>query len=153
MSAVHATININAPASKVFDAVTDLHSYSKWLPESASFKGTTEISEAPVRLGTTYVERGPVGVRNGRVIEFDRPWKVVFEQPLQMDASLGGFVIGIRVEVTLREEGEGVTALDRDVYVSIPEQLSAHQEALEEGARDEAERVVGFLKTYVESLP
>ena len=153
MAATRATTDINAPAQKVFDAVTDLHSYPKWLPDSGSFKGTTEISETPVKLGTTYVESSPGGVRNGKVIEFERPSKVVFHQPMKLNPVSEGHVIDIKVEVTLKENREGVTTVERDVYLGFPEPLQSLKEAWDKGASGESVRVLNLLKNYVESLP
>src|SRR5271163_2562106 len=152
MAAISATADINAPAKKIFDVVTDLQSYSKWLPDSGAFKGTTEISDSPVKLGTTYVESTPSGVRSGKVIEFERPSKVVFHQPMKLNPASGGHVIDIRVEVTLRENG-GVTTVERDVYLGLPEALQSLKEAWDKGASGESVRVLDFLKKYVESLP
>jgi len=152
MAAIRATTDINAPAQKVFDAVTDLQSYSKWLPNSGPFNGTTEISESPVKLGTTYVESTPGGVRSGKVIEFERPSKVVFHQPMKLNPASGGHVIDIKVEVTLKEN-RGVTAVERDVYVGLPEPLQGLKEAWDKGGSEESVRVLNLLKKYVESLP
>ena len=61
--------SIRASAERVFEVLADFRSYDRWLPRSSAFHGTTEISDDPIRLGTTYVEPGPTGVRRGRVIE------------------------------------------------------------------------------------
>jgi len=143
------TTDINAPAEKVFDVVTDLQSYSKWLPDSGPYKGTTEVSEKPVKLGTAYVESSPAGVRSGRVIEFERPSKVVFHQPMTLSS---GDVIDIKVEVILKEEG-GVTAVERNVYLGFPEHLQGLKTAWDKGATEEGARVMDMLKKRVESLP
>jgi uncharacterized protein YndB with AHSA1/START domain len=153
MAAIRATAEINAPAQKIFDVVTDLQSYSKWLPDSGAFKGTTEISEKPVKLGTTYVESSPSGIRNGKVIEFERPSKVVFHQPMKLYPISEGHLIDIRVEVAFKETKEGVTTVERDVYLGLPEPLQSLTEAWENGASEEGVRVMKFLKQYVESLP
>src|SRR5271163_5077841 len=129
MAAISATADINAPAKKIFDVVTDLQSYSKWLPDSGAFKGTTEISDSPVKLGTTYVESTPSGVRSGKVIEFERPSKVVFHQPMKLNPASEGHVIDIKVEMTLKENREGVTTMERDVYLGLPEPLQSLKES------------------------
>src|SRR2546423_6824590 len=147
MAAIRATTDVNAPAQKVFDAVTDLQSYSKWLPDSGTFNGTTEISESPVKLGTTYVESSPGGVRSGKVIEFERPSKVVFHQPMKLNPASGGHVIDIKVEVTLKEN-RGVTTVERDVYLGFPEPLQPLKEAWDKGGSEESVRVLNLLKKY-----
>jgi hypothetical protein len=110
-------------------------------------------SETPVKLGTTYVETSPGGVRSGKVIEFERPSKVAFHQPMKLDPASGGHVIDIKVEVTLKENGEGVTTVERDVYLGLPEPLQPLKEAWDKGASGEGVRVLDLLKKYVESLP
>lgn len=153
MAAISATTDINAPAQKVFDVITDLQSYSKWLPDSTAFKGTTEISESPVKLGTTYVESNPGGVRSGKVIAFERPSKVVFHQPMKMNPASEGLVIDIKVEVILKEKGEGVSIVERNVYLGYPDPLLELKTAFDKGASEEGVRVMDLLKKHVESLP
>jgi uncharacterized protein YndB with AHSA1/START domain len=143
------TTNINAPAEKVFDVVTDLQSYSKWLPDSGPYSGTTEVSETPVKLGTTYVESSPAGIRSGKVVEFERPSKVVFHQPMTLNS---GDVVDIKVEVILKEKG-GVTTVERSVYLGFPEHLQQLKAAWDKGATEEGARVMDLLKKRVESLP
>ena len=72
---------------------------------------------------------------------------------MKLNPSSEGYVIDIRVEVTLNENREGVTTVERDVYLGFPEPLQSLKGAWEQGATVEGERVMGFLKTYVESLP
>jgi uncharacterized protein YndB with AHSA1/START domain len=151
MAAITATADINAPAQKVFDVVTDLQSYPKWLPDSEIFKGTTEVSETPVKLGTTYIESTPSGVRSGKVLEFERPSKVVFHQPMKLNPISGGLVIDITVEVILKENA-GVTTVARNVYLGYPEPLLKLKTAFDNGASEEGARVMDLLKKRVESL-
>jgi uncharacterized protein YndB with AHSA1/START domain len=153
MAAISVTTDINAPAEKVFDVITDLQSYSKWLPDSTAFKGTTEVSNTPVKLGTTYVESTPGGVRSGKVLEFERPLKVVFHQPMKLNPVSEGLVIDIKVEVILKEKGERVTTVERNVYLEYPEPLRELRAAFDKGAGEEGARVMDLLKKRVESLP
>lgn len=153
MAAITVTTDINAPAQKVFDVVTDLQSYSKWLPDSTAFKGTTEVSDTPAKLGTTYVESSPGGVRSGKVLEFEPPLKVVFHQPMKLNPASKGLVIDIKIEVILKEKGEGVTTVERNVYLGYPEPLQELKTAFDKGASEEGARVMDLLKKRVESLP
>jgi uncharacterized protein YndB with AHSA1/START domain len=152
MDATSVTTDSNAPAEKVFDVVADLQSYSKWLPDSGLFKGTTEVSDTPVKLGTTYVESSPSGVRSGKVIEFERPSKVVFHQPMKLNPTSEGLVVDIKVEVILKGKGEGVTTVERKVYLGFPEPLRELKTAWDKGASEESARVMDLLKKRVESL-
>jgi uncharacterized protein YndB with AHSA1/START domain len=70
--------DIQYPAEKIFDVIIDFRGQDRWLTKSSAFRGTTEISSHPVALGTTYREPGPFGVRNGTVVECERPAKITF---------------------------------------------------------------------------
>jgi uncharacterized protein YndB with AHSA1/START domain len=153
MSKVSGTIDINAPAAKVFDVVADLQSYAEWLPDSAAFHGTTLVSEFPVKQDTTYIESTPAGIRSGKVLEFERPSRVLFHQPMQMNNAPEGVLIDIKVEVIFREKSEGVTSVERNVYLGFPEPLLHLKQPFETGADVEGARVLELLKKRVESLP
>ena len=146
-------LTINAPATKIFDIVVDLRGYDDWLPTSTSFPGITSISSSPTQLGTTYIESTPSGIRHGEVIEFSRPSKVVFHQPMQLKSAPDGVLIDIKVEVLLREKSEGTTEVERNVYLGFPEELAGLKTVFETGASGEGARVMELLKQRVESLP
>ena len=73
---------IACSAETIFDLVVDFGGQERWLGQSSAVRGTHEISSDPVVLGTTYREPGPLGVRNGEVVEFQRPTRVAFHQPM-----------------------------------------------------------------------
>jgi hypothetical protein len=146
-------IEIEAPASKIFDVVVDLQAYDDWLPNSTLFPGITSISDSAVKLGTTYVESTPLGIRHGRVLEFSRPSKVLFHQPMQLNSAPEGVLVDIKVEVILRAKNERVTEVERNVYLGFPEPLSELKPVFESGASGEGARVMELLKKRVESLP
>lgn len=146
-------LEIKAPASKIFDVVVDLKAYDEWLPNSTSFPGITFISDSTAKLGTTYVESTPSGIRHGKVLEFDRPSKVLFHQPMQLNSAPEGVLVDIKVEVLFREKSEGVTEVERNVYLEFPEPLLELKTIFENGASGEGARVMDLLKKRVESLP
>jgi len=136
-----SVLEINAPASGIFDVVVDLLAYDEWLPNSTSFPGITSISESPTKLGTTYIESTPLGIRHGEVIEFSRPSKVVFHQPMQLKDAPEGVLVDIKVEIILRMKTEEVTEVERNVYLSFPEPLIGLKPVFEEGVGLEGARV------------
>jgi uncharacterized protein YndB with AHSA1/START domain len=147
---IHLTIDIKSPITTVFTTLTDLPRYQTWLPHSSSFKGTTQVSETPVKLGTTYLEPGPAGLRKGEIIEFDEPVKVTFHQPTSLKPYWMGLVIDIRVEMRLREEGEGETRLERDVFLIYPWVLWPFKALLDREFRGESWRTMECLKRFLE---
>lgn len=76
--------DIHGPAEQIFDLIIDFRGQDRWLGRSSAFRGTTQISADPVSFGTTYLEPGPLGVRNGEVTELERPARVTFRQPMTM---------------------------------------------------------------------
>jgi hypothetical protein len=149
---VTSILSINAPASKIFDVTVDLRAYSEWLPTSASFPGITSIHSSPTKLGATYIESTLFGIRHGKVIEFSPPSKVIFHQPMQLNDAAEGVLIDIKVEVVFRGKDQGVTGVERNVYLGFPELLIRLKEIFEKGAGEEGARVMELLKKRVESL-
>jgi uncharacterized protein YndB with AHSA1/START domain len=149
MVEIHMEVDIEASAEEVFDAIADLRGYDRWLPHSSAFEGTTEISPGPIAAGTTYVEPGSTGVRNGTVAEFERPSRVTFDQPMTLKPQLLG-TIGIRLRCTLTPEA-GSVHVERDVTVDVPWRLKLAQPLVVRRIRTENERIMRALKTFAES--
>jgi uncharacterized protein YndB with AHSA1/START domain len=149
---IHLSIVIAAPRAKVFAVLTDLAAYSTWLPQSSAFKGTTSVSESPVRLGTTYLEPGPAGLRKGEVVEFEQDSKVTFHQPMTMKPYFLGVVLDVRVEMVLKEGEGGGTVLERDVKLGYPVLLRLVRGLIDGEFRRESWRTMETLKEYVEGL-
>jgi hypothetical protein len=63
MSTTHPkfTTRIEGSPETIFGLIADMPNYGRWLPGSEAFGGTTEVSPYPVRLGTTYLDAGPLG--------------------------------------------------------------------------------------------
>jgi uncharacterized protein YndB with AHSA1/START domain len=139
---------IQASAERVFDLLADLRGYEGWLPRSRAWHGTSHISAGPTRLGTSYVEPGPFGVRHGRVTEFDPPARLGFEQPMtSKHLALG--VIGIRLAHTLTPEGSGVRLL-RVVELEPRGPVLVVMPLLIAPFRAENRRVMRALKAFAE---
>jgi hypothetical protein len=77
------TSQIQAPSEVIFDLVADMPNYGRWLPDSAAFGGTVNVTPYPVQLGTTYLDAGPVE-KPGRVTEFNRPNSIGFQYTVQI---------------------------------------------------------------------
>lgn len=141
---------IRASAVEVFAVIIDLPEYNRWLPESRAFKGTTEVSTNPVRLGTTYIERSPDGVRYGQVTEFEEPTKVTFHHPMTLKPHFLGITIDVTVSIAIRQE-DAVSHVDRVVSIDIPASLWLIQSVVIKAFRKESGRTLATLKSYVET--
>src|SRR4249920_3484189 len=101
--------DIGGPAQQIFDLIIDFKGQDRWLTKSSAYRGTTQISSAPVTLGTTYREPGPFGVRNGTVTELEPPTKLTFHQPMTMKLHAGTVDVTLCYTLTPRGEWTHVT--------------------------------------------
>jgi uncharacterized protein YndB with AHSA1/START domain len=153
---IHTTVHIKAPAKEVFSIVIDLPTYHNWLPETSAFKGTTQVSHNPIKLGTTYHEPGPAGTRKGEVIQLEYPnvgkqGTVVFKQPMSAKPYVLELTLDVKVEMRVTE-AEGGTKLERIVNVSYPWALWAFKPLVDAEFKRESTRTIEALKAYAEGL-
>jgi uncharacterized protein YndB with AHSA1/START domain len=147
---IPAEADIQCPAEKIFDLIIDFRGQARWLTRSSAYRGTTDISANPVTLGTTYREPGPFGVRNGTVIEFERPTKIAFHQPMTMRLHAG--TVEVVMRYTLTPAGER-THVKRVVTLGVPGSLKFIQPLLVRAFRVESARTLSALKAYADQLP
>jgi hypothetical protein len=148
MTDIPSEADIHCSAETLFDLIIDLRGQDRWLSPSSSFHGTTEISSDPVRLGTTYRELEPLGVRNGTVTEFEPPTKITFHQPMTMRFHLG--IVDVIMRYTLTPAGDS-THVRRVVTIRIPWPLKLLQPVVVRAFRIESGRTLLALKAYADS--
>jgi uncharacterized protein YndB with AHSA1/START domain len=139
---------IRASAERVFSLLVELRDYDHWLPRSASFRGTIEISQGPIAVGTTYVEPGPLGTRYGRLTELVRPMRLNFEQPMTMKPRALG-EIGIQLFHTLTPDAGSVRLL-RVLELSPRGPVSLVMPVAVRLFRSENDRMMMALKDFAE---
>lgn len=140
---------IDCDAERIFGLITDFGGQDRWLRKSSSYRGTLEISSDPVTLGTTYREPGPLGVRNGEVVEFERPTKLAFHQPMTMRFGLGTVEIVMRYALT--PQGER-THVRRAVAIEVPGLLKPFGPVVVLAFKRESGRTLRALKSYADGL-
>ncbi len=137
----------------IFDLVSDMPNYDRWLPDSSVFGGTVDVTPYPVRLDTTYLDAGPV-LKPGSVTEFDRPRHLSFYHTVQIRQSALNTDVDARIRYTF-DPKEGGTFVDRRLVLTfnlhgisrlaLPLLLYAF--------RKENIRTLAALKRYVEERP
>jgi uncharacterized protein YndB with AHSA1/START domain len=143
------TTHIHGSPETIFDLVADMPNYGRWLPDSSAFRGTVDVTPYPVRLGTTYLDAGPIQ-KPGSVTEYDRPRHLSFHHTVQLrhpfntdvDARIryafepqaGGTFVGRRLVLTFNLRGISWLGLPFILY----------------GFRKENDRTLAALKRYVE---
>jgi uncharacterized protein YndB with AHSA1/START domain len=150
LTEIAAEADIRCPAEKIFDVIIDFGGQDPWLTPSSAYHGTLEASSDPVRMGTTYREPGPFGVRHGRVTEFDRPTAITFHQPMTMRLHAGTVDVVMRYTLT---PTDGFTRVSRVVTLGIPWSLKLVQPVLISQFRAESARTLLALKAYADTLP
>jgi uncharacterized protein YndB with AHSA1/START domain len=142
--------DIRASAERVFSLLAELRDYDRWLPRSSSFKGTNNISEGPIGVGTTYTEPGPFGVRHGKVTEFVPPTRLSFEQPMTMKPQALG-VIGIRLSHALTPGVDSVHLL-RELQIEPHGPVKFALPFVMLAFRAENARMIKTLKAFAENV-
>ena len=149
MTQIRQEAEIAAPVERIFAAIVDFRGYERWLTTSSVFEGITDISSDPIRLGTTWVETGPNGVRHGTVSEFEPPTRVTFHQPMTLNPRLLG-IIDITVSLTLTPKTTSVH-VRRVVTIGVPWLLKLVQPFVLRQFRLESGRTLLALKNFAES--
>lgn len=148
MTHIECHTDVNASQETVFDLLSDLHGYDRWLPAAGDYEGTSEISPPPVAVGTTYVEHTGRGVRHGVVTVLDRPNVISFRQPMTLRPRLAGTIEStVTLSVARRGDGARVT---RTVELGVPWQLAFLRSLVVGRYSRESERMLHELKAYAE---
>ena len=87
------TIDIARPVEQVFALLADLSNYPRRLPPSSLYATTTKVSDTPIRLDTTYVDRSKQATLRGTITDYRPPHTLAFHQETQL--SLGRLTVDI----------------------------------------------------------
>jgi hypothetical protein len=126
--------------------------YGRWLPDSSAFRGTVDVTPYPVRLGTTYVDAGPIQ-KPGSVTEYDRPAHISFHHTVQLRQAFLSTDIDARIRYTLDPRDDG-TFVERTLLLTfdLPGISRLALPLILYGFRRENDRTLAALKQYVERL-
>jgi uncharacterized protein YndB with AHSA1/START domain len=145
MADIHVTVDIRCPPEKVFDTLADIVHYDHWLGPSGTYNATTDVSDSPVRAGTTYIDRNSTGKLYGQVREYKPYSRLVFHQATKR--KIYGLDITVRYDLTRTDEG---THLERTTTL-VPLGLMRLLAPIAVGqTRRENERTLEALKMYLE---
>lgn len=79
-SASTTDVEIARPPTAVFEALTRLGALRGRIGTSGTYAGTVDVSDDPIQVGSTYVDRTPLGRLRGEVLELEADRRVVFRQ-------------------------------------------------------------------------
>jgi uncharacterized protein YndB with AHSA1/START domain len=137
---------IARPIDDVFGRLTDLSEYSRWMPKLGVFIRSSQTSEGPVGMGTTYYDKGWMGTFVGEVVEFQAPTRVAFQEKLRW---LGVTIMVARPEYELSSTQTG-TAVHHTADGRLFGIFNVMQPVVAWMARGERSRTVHALKDSLE---
>ncbi|MBA3873371.1 MAG: SRPBCC family protein [Chloroflexota bacterium] len=150
MPTLHFSTTINAPPKAVFNRIADFAHYDNWLEPSPHYNSTLEIADNPVRLGTTYVDKGRNSTMYGEVTVCRSPEKIAFHQVTHLKLlRLIPAGLDITIAYQLKANGTG-TDLERDVSLQANGVLKWFQSRLLSGIAAESQRILEALKLGLE---
>ncbi|HEV8192948.1 MAG TPA: SRPBCC family protein [Ktedonobacterales bacterium] len=138
--------DIAAPVEQVFALITDLPNYSHWLPPSGLYTTTTKVSDTPIRLGSTYVDRSKQATLRGSITAFDPPRAVSFHQETRM--LLGRLTVDIAYH--LEADGAG-TRVHRTTTPRLSGVIALLSPVVKRSIYAENRRTLAMMKRYLES--
>jgi uncharacterized protein YndB with AHSA1/START domain len=144
------TAQIGGAPEVVFDLVADMPNYGRWLPDSDVFGGTVDVTPYPVRLGTTYLDAGPVE-KPGSVTEFDPPRHISFHHTVLIRRPLLKTDIDARIRYTFEANQGGTFVLrELDLVMNLRGLYKLVSPIILWSFRKENVRTLAQLKEYVE---
>jgi uncharacterized protein YndB with AHSA1/START domain len=144
------TTQIKRSPETIFELVADMPNYSLWLADSPAFKGTVNVTPYPVRLGTTYLDAGPIE-KPGSVTEYDPPTHISFHHTVQLRQGLLNTDVEARIRYTFEPNAVG-KLVDRRLVLTFNLKgiFNFALPFILFGFRKENVRTLAALKRYLE---
>lgn len=142
-----ARMVIRRPVGAVFERLTDLPDYRRWMHRTGLFRRCDLTSEAPVRQGTTYVDATRMGTYQGEVTELERPSRIAFSETLHW---FGAPVAQARAEFSL-DGDESQTVVHHVAVGELYSWMRLMKPAAALMAKSERTRTLNSLKRSLES--
>jgi uncharacterized protein YndB with AHSA1/START domain len=146
---------IDAPPETLFDLLSDLPNYNRWLPPSESFEGTTDVEPYPVQLGSRYHDGKPDEPGKdwwGAVTGFQRPSLLDFHHTIEISQLRS--TVDVHIHYSLEPAGTG-TQLTRQLVLdfTMPSLLRPLRRVVTTRFDEENVRMLAALKQYAEAHP
>ena len=135
---------IGRPPAVVFDALTRLVQLGGRIESSSTYRGTVDVSDDPVRVGSTYVDRTPIGRLRGEVLALEEGRRVVFRQA----TARGDLDVGITYDLEPTPDG---TRLVRTGEITTRRWLALVHPVVVWTTRAENRRTMDRLKASLEA--
>jgi uncharacterized protein YndB with AHSA1/START domain len=150
MTRLHFEASIQRSPETVFQLLADLPGYRSWLSPSELYSETTTISKHPIKVGTTYSDKGPSSEMRGEVTELEPCSRLAFRQSSHFTQFWPGGELELHIRYRLYPTGDG-TQVIRDVELHPQGKLKAMQPMLIQAISKESDRILQRMKWYLEA--
>jgi hypothetical protein len=110
---------VAAPPATLFELVSDMPNYGRWLPGSGQFAATTDVEPYPVRLGSRYRDGKPGQPGKdwwGTVTGFQPPGSLDFHHTIEVSQLRA--TVDVQIHYSF-EPGDGGTQVTRWLVLDI----------------------------------
>jgi Polyketide cyclase / dehydrase and lipid transport len=149
--------NVAAPPAVLFDLLSDMPNYQRWLPGSSQFSETTEVEPYPVQLGSRYHDGKPGQSGKswrGTVTGFQPPGSLDFHHTIQVSQLMA--TVETHIHYSFEQEPEpGGTEITRWLVLDItmPILFGPLRALIIKSFDDENVRTMAAAKQYAEAHP
>jgi hypothetical protein len=147
MLKVEITFRIEKYIDPVFELISDIANYRRWVPEKSKFFIENKItSKGPIDLGTTYFDRLKYFSKAiGEIVEFQPPSKIKFQQR----TSFGFLAYNMSIEYTFKSF-QDYTEVVHKVEVEPNWLIKMFEPIMSFTIRSERERTCKAIKEVLE---
>jgi hypothetical protein len=147
--------NIAAPPRLLFDLLSDMPIYSKWLPNSDQFERTTDVEPYPVQLGSRYHDGRPDEPGKGwwgSVTGFQPPGSLDFHHVIEVKQLRAR--VDVNIHYSFESEATGTWATRWLVLdITMPVVFRPLRRLIVSSFDKENIRTMSAVKAYAEAHP
>lgn len=144
---------VAAPPATLFALVSDMPSYTSWLPASARFAETTDVEPYPVRRGSRYRDGKPGEPGQewwGTVIGFQSPGSLDFHQTIPVGQLRA--TVDVHIHYCFEPEDDGTQVARWLVLdITMPTLLRPLRRLIIRSFDEENVRTMAAVKNYAEA--
>jgi hypothetical protein len=150
------TSQVAASPGLLFDLLSDLPNYGRWLPPSGQFDGTTDVEPYPVRLGSRYHDGKPDKPGQdwwGTVTGFQPPGSIDFHHTIRVRQLRATVDVHIHYSIEQQEQDDQRTVVTRWLVLDIgmPVVFRPLRPAITARFDQENLRTMAAVKQYAEA--
>lgn len=146
---------VAAPPAVLFELLSDMPNYGRWLSRSAAFEQTTDVEPYPVQLGTRYHDGIPGEPGKdwwGTVTGFQPPGSLDFHHTIQVSQLKA--TLDTHIHYSLEHADEGTEVIRWAVLdIAMPILFRPLRPLIIRSFDEENVRTVAAVKKYAEAHP